>query len=915
MDYKETLNLPQTDFPMKAGLNQLEPKILKRWQAIDLYSLILDKKKNRPLWVLHDGPPYANGHIHMGTALNKILKDIIIKSKTMSGYLSPYVPGWDCHGLPIEHQVDQKLGSKKNELSRSEIRKLCREYAQNFVNIQREEFKRLGVLGEWDNPYLTMNYRYEAVIARELGEMALSGRIYHSLKPVLWCGSCRTALAEAEVEYESHVSESIFVPFKLLSPPEILSPKFKNLPLELVIWTTTPWTIPANMAVAYNPNFTYAAYRFGERVLLVARTLAPSLWPKFNLGEPEDLGDADQSKLKGLVCSHPFYKRRSKVVPASYVTLEQGTGLVHIAPGHGREDYETGLAYELPILSPLDDSARYTPDMGELAGLKVLQADSKVIELLKEKGALLAQEKLTHQYPHCWRCKKPVVFRSTPQWFVSMEREELRTESLNFIDRVEWIPRWGKERIKGMIENRPDWCISRQRSWGVPITVFFCQKCGHWHYSQAIQNRLFELINQNGADVWYELSERELLPLGERCQRCGGEEFIKEKDILDVWFDSGCSFAAVCEDRDNLPDKPKMFLEGSDQHRGWFHSSLLISVANRQKAPYQEVLTHGYVVDGSGRKMSKSLNNTIEPEQVIKKYGADILRLWVSAENYQDDIRLSNAIMDMLSKAYFNFRNSARFILGNLFDFNPQIDSVNYNGLGLLDRYVLFKLDELITKVLDSYKRYQFHEIYQNINKFVVFLSSLYHDVVKDRLYTLKKDDPKRRSSQTVMNLVLITITKLMAPIISFTAEEIWTRLYPGEKSSVFLEDFPSTDPKWAKLAELEDFEKLLALRSKANKSLEEARGEKIIGAPIEAQITLIASGEDFKILSNYEDLSELLIVSEVKLIEGPANSELKIEVKPCPYPKCPRCWLRREEVPIDSSKPCHKCQNALVKA
>jgi isoleucyl-tRNA synthetase len=918
MDYKDTLNLPKTDFPMKAGLGVLEPKLLARWRETRLYDRILASRAGRPTWVLHDGPPYANGHIHAGTALNKILKDVIIKSKSMEGFLSPYVPGWDCHGLPIEHQVDKNLGSKKKELSRSDIRRLCREYAERFVAIQSEEFQRLGVLGDWDEPYLTMRYSYEAVIARELGRVALSGRLTRSLKPVLWCGSCRTALAEAEVEYEEIGSDSIYVAFPLKSDPGVLSPALKGREAALVIWTTTPWTIPSNQAVAYNPAFAYGAYELGGRVLIVAKELAEGLWPKFG-GEAKLLGDVDSGALKGLKAAHPLYGRDSLVVPARYVTVEQGTGLVHTAPGHGREDFETGQAFGLPNLSPLDDDARFTKEVPELEGIKVLDANPKVIEALEQAGALLAKERLVHQYPHCWRCKKPVVFRSTPQWFVRLDEApetgggSLRAESLAAIDSVTWIPRWGRDRIHGMIESRPDWCVSRQRSWGVPITIFFCKSCGEWRYSEAIQARLFELFEKMGADAWYDLHESELLPPGERCAKCGGTDFRKETDILDVWFDSGCSFTAVCESRPDLPDRPDMYLEGSDQHRGWFHSSLLISVANRGRAPYAEVLTHGYVVDGSGRKMSKSLGNTIEPGDVIKKYGADILRLWVSSENYHDDIRLSPAIMDMLSKAYFNFRNTARFILGNLYDFDPAIDEVPLERLGPLDRYVLHLLHKLIRQIRQGYDSYEFHVVYQLVNKFVVTLSSLYHDVVKDRLYTWRASDPGRRAVQTVMRRVISALARLMAPILSFTSEEIWLRLAPGDDSSVFLERFPEAPDEWRDDALFSEMERLLESRAKANKALEEARQAKIIGGSLEAEVTLKASGEELELLRRHEpELAELLIVSSVTLIAGEEGSELSAEVRVSPHPKCPRCWIRHPDLSKDPGGVCPKCREAL---
>ncbi|MDR1577527.1 MAG: isoleucine--tRNA ligase [Deltaproteobacteria bacterium] len=909
MDYKNTLNLPKTDFPMKASLAQREPAFLEKWRQMGLYERLQARGQGRPAWVLHDGPPYANGHIHMGTALNKILKDIIIKRKIMSGYASPYAPGWDCHGLPIEHQVEQNLGSKKKDLTRSEIRQLCRAHAEKFVDIQSKQFQRLGVLGDWAHPYLTMSYECEAIIARELGQTALDGRLHHSLKPVLWCGQCRTALAEAEVEYADVSSDSIYVAFPLISEPSPLAPQLSGQKVELLIWTTTPWTIPANLGVAFNPTLTYAAYNLDGRILIVAKALAANLWPKFGRGEGEEIAEINTTALLGLKARHPLYDRESLVVSAHYVTLEQGTGLVHTAPGHGREDYETGLAHNLPILSPLDNQARFTDEAPELAGLKVLEANPLVIQALSERGALLGSEKITHSYPHCWRCRKPVVFRATPQWFISMEEKNLRQESLRAINEVAWIPKWGRERIYGMIENRPDWCVSRQRTWGVPITIFFCQDCGRWLYTPAIQKRLFELIQAEGADAWFERPVEDLLPAGEKCA-CGSRNFRKETDILDVWFDSGSTFASVLEMRPELPNQADMYLEGSDQHRGWFHSSLLLSVANRRRAPYREVLTHGYVVDGQGRKMSKSIGNTIEPESLINKFGADIIRLWVAAENYQDDIRLSNAILDMLAKAYFNFRNTIRFILGNLYDFKKE-NARAYDQLDDLDRYALHHLGQLIERADKAYASYAFHDVYQLVNKFVGLLSSLYFDVVKDRLYTLGPRDPRRLGTQTVMSEILPALTLIMAPILSFTAEEIWSHLEPGEDNSVFLADAPKANPQWSRPELAAEFERLIAIRDRVNKALEEARRAKLIGSGLEAIGYLTAPAADYQILKKREDLLlEFFIISRLELTEGP---ELTVRIEVSPDPKCPRCWTRHPQTPADQSGVCPKCQKALA--
>ncbi len=913
-DFKNTLNLPQTSFPMKAGLTQLEPQLLERWRKEDIYKKVIENRQDAPLWVLHDGPPYANGHIHMGHALNKILKDIIVKSKTLSGYRSPYVPGWDCHGLPIEHQVDKALGSKKREMSQGDIRRQCRSYAEKFVATQSEEFQRLGVFGEWDRPYLTMAYEYEAVIARELGRFALSGLMFQSPKPVLWCGSCHTALAEAEVEYENHTSPSIYVAFPLTSDPAGLDARLAGEKVIFVIWTTTPWTIPSNQGIAYNPEFKYAAYKLADgRVAVLAEGLSEASLAKFGGGEK--LADLDVNKFKGLTARHPFYERASKIVPAMYVTLEQGTGLVHTAPGHGREDYETGLAHGLPLFSPLDDGARFTADVPEWQGQHVLAANPAIIGHLKASGALLAVESIDHQYPHCWRCKKPVIFRSTPQWFISMDQTGLREQSLAAIDQVRWVPKWGRDRIYGMIENRPDWCISRQRSWGVPITVFLCRDCGGWHYSQALSDHLFQLISEHGADVWFDRPVADLLPPGEKCAQCGSVNFEKETDILDVWFDSGCSFVDTMEGRDYLPDTADMYLEGSDQHRGWFHSSLLVSMGTRGRAPYREVLTHGYVVDGQGKKMSKSLGNTIGPEEVIKKYGADILRLWVAAENYQDDIRISPQILDMLAKAYFNFRNSCRFILGNLFDFDPAKDAVPLDALGGMDRFVLHQLNELVEKVRAAYDEYEFHAIYHLLNNFVVELSSFYHDVIKDRLYTLAPTGPKRRGAQTVMYQVVSGLTRLLAPILSFTCEEIWGYLPGRDGESVFLSDFPLVRPEWRDAELAREWEELLKIRAVVNKELEAARRDKIIGAPLDAEVDLTASGAAYALLKSHEaELADIFIVSQVRLAEGgPGNGNaVAAQVRPCVHPKCPRCWVHAPEVPENQSTVCKKCANAL---
>ncbi len=765
-----------------------------------------------------------------------------------------------------------------------------------------------------------MAYEYEAVIARELGRFALSGAMFQSPKPVLWCGSCRTALAEAEVEYDNHSSPSVYVAFPLKSAPESLDEKLAGEKVAFAIWPTTPWTIPSNLAIAYNPEFKYGAWKLEDgRVIVIAEGLAEQTLPKFGL-KAEKLLTLDTNKIKGQVARHPWYDRDSVLLPAMYVTLDQGTGLVHTAPGHGREDFETGLANNLPPFSPLDAGARYTKDVPEWEGIHVLAANEAIIEHIKGTGNLLGTEKIDHQYPHCWRCKKPVIFRSTPQWFISMEKTSLREKALKEIDKVRWVPRWGRERIYGMIENRPDWCISRQRSWGVPITVLLCKECGQWHYSQAMMDHIFNLFKEKGADAWFDLPISDLLPPGDKCEKCGSTDFEKETDILDVWFDSGSSFVDTMEGRDYLPDVADMYLEGSDQHRGWFHSSLLVSTNNRGRAPYREVLTHGYVVDGEGRKMSKSVGNTVAPDDVVNKYGADILRLWVAAENYQDDIRISPQILDMLAKAYFNFRNTSRFILGNLADFDPAKDSVGLDDLSEMDRYVLHQLNQLVEKVLADYDEYEFHPIYHLLNNFVVELSAFYHDVIKDRLYTLAPNDPKRRGTQTVMHQVLSSMTRLMAPILSFTCEEIWGYMPENQNGehSVFLTDFPKFEADWHKPDLARRWEELLKIRAVVNRELEIARRDKLIGAPLDAKLELTATGATYTLLKEYQDqLTDIFIVSGLTLNEGPVEAgegpAVAVKVIPAEEPKCPRCWIHAPEVPADQSGVCRKCQSALA--
>ncbi len=926
MDYKKTLNLPRTDFPMKANLVQREPEILRKWEKQDIYAVIRERSRGRPAYMLHDGPPYANGNIHMGTAFNKILKDMIIKAKQMDGYDVPFVPGWDCHGLPIESQVDHELGDKKLEMTRSEVRKRCREFADRFIRIQREEFKRLGVFGEWDRPYLTMNYTYEATIVREFGKFALNGSLIKSKKPIYWCFSCGTALAEAEVEYEDDTSPSIYVKFPMVSDLAAKHPSLAGKDISIAIWTTAPWTIPANQAVTLHPDFTYVAADTRDHgVLILAEGLLEQFLKRVGIKGHAVLARLNARELEGLKARHPIYDRESVIILADYVTLEVGTGCVHIATGHGQEDYESGLEYNLEIYSPVDDRGRFTEEVEFFAGQQVFEANRDITRKLAEAGALLKEEPITHSYPHCWRCKNPVIFRATEQWFISMDKVGLRENALKAIRQVEWIPSWGEERIYGLVANRPDWCVSRQRSWGVPITIFYCLECGNQLITQETVDCVAGLVENHGTDVWFDLPAHELLPKGTTCPSCHGSRFRKETDILDVWFDSGVSFT-VLEQRDYLSSPADLYLEGSDQHRGWFHSSLLCSVGTRQKAPFRSVLTHGFVVDGDGRKMSKSMGNVISPEEVINRYGAEILRLWVASEDYRGDIRLSQEILDRLTEAYRRLRNTFRFLLGNLYDFDPSRDAVPYGELLELDRWAFHRLQELTETVIRSYRRFEFHSIYQAVYNFCVLtLSSFYLDVLKDRLYTSAVDSRERRSAQTALHEIVGGLVRLMAPIISFTVDEVWGYLpNKNRQVSVHADSFmpPREDLKDSSL--IKRWEVLLSVRKEVTKALELARTEKVIGHSLDASVTLALPRDLLKGLKDYQDeLRSICIVSALEFggrgtIEGGYESQeypgLAIKVVPSPFPRCERCWVHHSTVGHDSAHPslCGRCVQVM---
>ncbi|MFO8084415.1 MAG: isoleucine--tRNA ligase [Desulfobacterales bacterium] len=928
MDYKKTLNLPTTSFPMKADLAKREPEQLQQWDESRLYERIRETSKNLKPFILHDGPPYANGHIHIGTALNKILKDIVIRSQQMMGYNAAYVPGWDCHGLPIEINVDKELGKAKKNMTQSDVRKKCREYAAKFVDIQKKEFKRLGVMGEWENPYLTMAFDYEAVIAKECCKFALEGSLFRSKKPIYWCSTCRTALAEAEIEYYNEISPSIYVKFPMIDSLSDLYPGLSDKKVSVIIWTTTPWTIPANLAISLHPDYEYVAVDSGKgEVFIMAQYLAATCLETFGIENYTVLTKIDARKLEKKRCRHPLYDRESILILGDHVTLDAGTGCVHTAPGHGREDYEVGLNYDIDVYSPVNDIGCFTADVDFFEGKFVFDANKDIIAKLKEKGMLLAEESLEHQYPHCWRCKKPVIFRATPQWFISMEKTGLRHKALEEIDRVQWIPHWGRDRIYGMIENRPDWCISRQRAWGVPITVFYCTNCEATVMTPEIMDQIYQLISEKGADAWFDLDPSQLIPENLKCNQCGHKEFKKENDILDVWFDSGISHAAVLEARDYLQWPADLYLEGSDQHRGWFHSSLLTAVGLRGKAPYKSVLTHGFVVDEEGKKMSKSIGNIVMPEEVIKRYGAEILRLWVSASDYRDDIRISEKILKQLSDAYRRIRNTCRFLLGNLYAFDPLKDAVSYESMPELDRFALHQLQKLIQKGRNAYERYEFHTIYHSLfNYCTVDLSAFYLDVLKDRLYTAPPKSVTRRSSQTVLYTILDAIVRLMAPVMAFTSEEIWKYMPQtlNKQASVHMAALPEVQTAYLNEKLAAKWEKLLELRGEATKALEKARAEKRIGHPLSASVKISASGDLYQMLTDYaEELKSLLIVSEAYLVKDnkPENAfesevmeNLFIKVEPASGQKCERCWVHHQDVGKNLQHPtiCPRCLEAL---
>lgn len=923
MDYKETLNLPVTDFPMRGNLPQREPDFIQRWKEMDLDRKLTEPASSKPNFTLHDGPPYANGHIHIGHALNKILKDIVIKSKRMQGFFAPYVPGWDCHGLPIELKVDQKLGQAKRDLSKAEIRQECRKYAHEWVDVQSEEFRRLGIFGDWENPYLTMTSDYEAATARELARFAERGSLYKGRKPIHWCSSCVTALAEAEVEYDDHHSPSIYVkfPYHDQLPKELDG--LQDKPLSFVIWTTTPWTIPANLAVCLHPELPYVVIDTGQEYLVFAEGLYGKVLEEIGIRDFKVVTTFSATLVENRRCQHPLYARDSLLVLGDYVTLEAGTGCVHTAPGHGHDDYLTGLKYGLEIYNPVDDHGYYREDLEFFGGEKVPAVNPQVTAKLTEMGALLHEDKVAHSYPHCWRCKKPIIFRATEQWFISMEANGLRAKSLAHINDVQWIPHWGRERIYNMIENRPDWCISRQRSWGVPITVFYCNNCDEALADGKVMHHIADLFEEGGSDIWFQREARDLLPAGTCCPSCGQSDFRKEMDILDVWFDSGVSHAAVVEKNPLLATPSDLYLEGSDQHRGWFHSSLLAAVGTRDAAPYKAVLTHGFVLDEKGRPMSKSVGNVVAPEKVIKQYGAEILRLWVATQDYRNDTRVGDAILKQVSEAYRRIRNTARYILGNIHDFDPATDSLSLEDLHEIDRWALSRLEGLMQRVLKAYDAYDFHVLYHAVHNFcAVDMSAFYLDVLKDRLYTSPRQSTARRSAQTAMFLILDSVTRMVAPVLSFTAEEIWGCMPGTREESVHLAGFPVPQPNRMNAPLEAKYDRLLTVRGEVAKVLEKARNEKTIGHSLDARVVLAATGHLAQLLRNEQNqLASLFIVSQVDVqntldagMAGESLPELQIHVSKAEGDKCSRCWNYATSVGDDETHPkiCGRCLQAL---
>jgi len=954
LDLKKTVNLPQTDFPQKANLGQSEPARLKKWVEMGLYDLIRQKRQGAEKFILHDGPPYANADIHIGTALNKILKDFVVKSRSMMGFDAPYVPGYDCHGLPIETHVEKKLaekGKNKANLPVATFRRICREHASNAMNGQTRDFSRLGILGEWETPYLTMSHEYESETARLFGKFLDRGYVYKGLRPVYWCIHDQTALAEAEVEYKSHTSPSIYVKFALSDDPTAIDEALAGRNVSFVIWTTTPWTIPANLGIAVHPDFEYSAVEHGDEILIIATELVAVVSGKCGLGAvdgeggrqlPRTLAKFKGAKLEGLKAKHPWIERTSLVMTGEHVTLggeaddepdasdggerseggKSGTGLVHTAPGHGSDDFLIGKRHGLEIYCPVDNAGRYTNDVEKFAGENIFKANQQIIELMRSNGSLLYTENYEHRYPHCWRCKKPVVFRATPQWFISMDtsardgaKKSLRGNALEQLEQIKWLPSWGEGRMANMLKGRPDWCVSRQRSWGVPIPVFYCNGCDETIADSKLINHVADIFAKETADAWYAKSEGELLPDGFKCPKCNGRDFRKETDILDVWFDSGSSCVAVLETRgDTLHFPADVYLEGGDQYRGWFNSSLMCGLAAHDGAPYKQIITHGWVVDGQGKQMHKSTGNAISPNDVVGKSGAEILRLWAAAVDYTEDMRCSDEILQRVTDAYRKFRNTLRYGLGNLHGFNPATEGVSYESLLEIDKWALASLSEITEKVLNCYERYDFQGAYQALYGFVtVTLSARYFDIIKDRLYIYAPSSVERRSAQTALYQITDELCRLLSPILVFTSDEAFENLPAPAAASVHLAEFPKRSGV-IDSSLLESWERMFEIRDEVLKALEDARNSKLIGSALEAKVTLSADTNTLEFLKGYSsELRYIFIVSQVSLEAG---DRLTITIDRAEGAKCERCWNYSTHLGEYADHPgvCERCADALKK-
>ena len=944
LDLKKTVNLPKTDFAQKANLGQSEPARLKKWQEMGLYEKVLEARRGREKFILHDGPPYANADIHIGTALNKILKDFVVKTRSMMGFDAPYVPGYDCHGLPIETFVEKKLaekGKNKADLPVATFRRICREHAEHAMDGQTRDFSRLGILGEWETPYLTMSPEYESATARLFGTFLERGYVYKGLRPVYWCIHDQTALAEAEVEYKEHTSPSVYVKFPLKSDPATIDPALAGKNVFFVIWTTTPWTLPANMGIAVHPDFDYSAIEVSDaEVFIVASELAKAFAELCGFAEYEEIARFKGSKLDRLEAKHPWLDRISLVMNGEHVTLgeadaeveldvrfedksagKSGTGCVHTAPGHGADDFHIAKKYGLEIYNPVDNAGRFTDEVEHWAGVNIFDANPKIIEFLRESGALLFSEKYDHRYPHCWRCKNPVVFRATPQWFISMDEvngelspEGLRAKALAEIENVKWHPAWGEGRMANMFKGRPDWCVSRQRSWGVPIPVFYCQECDEAIADTSVIDHVADIFARETADAWYARPESELLPEGFKCSKCESQDFRKETDILDVWFDSGSSCVAVLETRgDTLRFPADVYLEGGDQYRGWFNSSLSCGIAAHGTAPYKQIITHGWVVDGEGKKQSKSLGNVTSPQEIINKSGAEILRLWAAAVDYTEDVRCSDEILSRVVDAYRKFRNTLRYALGNLSEFDPKTDSVSNDEILEIDRWALANLDRVTVKVLQSYKAYDFQGAYNALYNFcTVTLSARYFDIIKDRLYIFAPRSLERRSAQTALFKITDSLCRLLSPVLVFTSDEGWENLPSQSVASVHIAEFPEAFGSEADEELLARWDRIFAIRDEVLRALEEARTAKEIGSSLEAGVVLTSDNETTRfLLDYYEQLRYIFIVSQVEVREGDA---LNVEIQKADGTKCERCWNYSVHVGEFPNYPtvCERCIEAL---